>query len=161
MRFCLLPAGAVVNSRGEKKTQIVADTLSIGSQEKLQLIDISRRIRDWVKETNVHKSLLHLFSLHTTAVLLLNENQDALLEDIREFLKKIVDDRGWYKHDSPEFSDCDRHNATSHLRSLLLNQSLCIQVAGGEIVLGRFQSVFFVELDGPQKRKLQMQAIGE
>jgi secondary thiamine-phosphate synthase enzyme len=146
---------------GEKKMLIVADTLSIESQEKLQLIDISKRIRDWVKEINAHEGLLNLFSLHTTAVLLLNENQDALLEDIREFLKKIVDERGWYKHDSPEFSDCDRHNATSHLRSLLLNQSLCLQVAGGEIVLGRFQSVFFVELDGPQKRKLQMQAIGE
>jgi secondary thiamine-phosphate synthase enzyme len=141
--------------------KVIADTLSVESHEKLQLIDISTRVRDWVKETNVHKGLLNLFSLHTTAVLLLNENQDALLEDIREFLKKIVDDRGWYKHNSPEFSDCDRHNATSHLRSLLLHQSLCFQIAGGEIVLGRFQSVFFVELDGPQQRKLQMQVIGE
>jgi secondary thiamine-phosphate synthase enzyme len=146
---------------GEKTMKVIADTLSVESHEKLQLIDISTRVRDWVKETNVHKGLLNLFSLHTTAVLLLNENQDALLEDIREFLKKIVDDRGWYKHNSPEFSDCDRHNATSHLRSLLLHQSLCFQIAGGEIVLGRFQSVFFVELDGPQQRKLQMQVIGE
>ena len=140
---------------------IITGTLSIESHEKLQLIDVSKRIRDWLKETNLRKGLLNLFSLHTTAVLLVNENQDALLEDIREFLKKVVDDRGWYKHNSPEFSDCDRHNATSHLRGLLLNQSLSLQIAGGELVLGRFQSVFFVELDGPQKRKLQMQAIGE
>jgi secondary thiamine-phosphate synthase enzyme len=161
MRFCLLPAATVGNSSGEKKMKIVADTLSIESQEKLQLIDISRQVRDWVKEINIHKGLLNLFSLHTTAVLLLNENQDALLEDIREFLRKIVDDRGWYKHNSPEFSNCDRHNATSHLRSLLMNQSLSLQISGGEIVLGRFQSVFFVELDGPQKRNLQMQAMGE
>jgi secondary thiamine-phosphate synthase enzyme len=141
--------------------KIIAGALSIESHEKLQLTDISRRVRDWVKETNIHKGLLNLFSLHTTAVLVLNENQDALLEDIREFLRKIVDDRARYKHNSPEFSDCDRHNATSHLRSLLLNQSLSFQIAGGEIILGRFQSVLFVELDGPQERKLQMQVMGE
>ncbi len=141
--------------------KIVADTLSIESQEKLQLIDISRRIRDWVKETRVHEGLLNLFSLHTTAAFLVNEKQDALLEDILAFLRKSVDDQGWYKHNAPEFSDCDRHNAASHLRNLLLNQSLSLQIAGGEIVLGRFQSVFFVELDGPQKRKLQMQVMGE
>src|SRR5262245_35533310 len=105
---------------------ISTGTLSIESKEKRQLIDISNRVQDWLKETNLHRGLLNLFSLHTTAVLLVNENQDALLEDIREFLKKVVDDRGWYKHDSPEFSDCDRHNAASHLRSLLLNQSLCL-----------------------------------
>jgi secondary thiamine-phosphate synthase enzyme len=140
--------------------KIVAGTLPIESQEKLQLIDISGRVRDWVKQTRVHEGLLNLFSLHTTAAVLVNENQDALVEDIREFLRKSVDDQGWYKHNSPEFSDCDRHNAASHLRSLLLNQSLSFQIAGGEIVLGRFQSVFFAELDGPQKRKLQVQVIG-
>ena len=45
--------------------------------------------------------------------------------------------------------------------SLLLNQSLCLQIAAGQVVLGRFQCVYFAELDGPQQRKLQMQVIGE
>src|SRR5262245_23372607 len=93
MQPCPLPAAAAGNSRGGKTMKIIAATLLIDSHEKLQLIDVSGRVRDWVKETKVHVGLLSLFSLHTTAGLLLNENQDALVEDIREFLKKIVDDQ--------------------------------------------------------------------
>jgi secondary thiamine-phosphate synthase enzyme len=145
----------------EKRMKVVTESLKVKSAEKFQLTDVTAAVRDWLKGAGVRDGVLNLFSLHTTAVLMVNEFQEALLEDVRGFLHKVVDDRGWYKHNSPRFSDCQRHNATSHLRGLLLNQSVSFQVAGGELVLGRFQSIIFVELDGPQDRSLRMQVMGE
>jgi len=66
-----------------------------------------------------------------------------------------------YKHNSPAFSDCDRRNAAAHLRSLLLGQSVLVPVVEGRPVLGQFQSVMFAEFDGPRKRALHIQVLGE
>ena len=54
-----------------------------------------------------------------------------------------------YKHDDPRFSDCERGNASSHLRAALLGRSVAVGISGGELSLGRFQSILFAELDGP------------
>ena len=63
-------------------------------------------------------------------------------------------------HNDPEHSDCDRMNADSHLRSLLLGHSLTLQVSGGEVVLGQWQRILMAELDGPRARTLRIQVMG-
>jgi secondary thiamine-phosphate synthase enzyme len=90
-----------------------------------------------------------------------SEFQDALNDDALEFLKQIVQENIPYKHNSPRYSDCDRRNAASHLRSMLLGHSVLLPVSGGKPVLGEFQSVILAELDGPRERRLQVQVLGE
>jgi secondary thiamine-phosphate synthase enzyme len=91
---------------------------------------------------------------------MVNEFQPALLDDIGDFLKRIVDDGISYKHNSPEWSDCDRNNATSHLRSLLFKNSVMLPVIDGKPVLGQYQSVIVAELDGPRERTVKIQFLG-
>jgi secondary thiamine-phosphate synthase enzyme len=99
-------------------------------------------------------------SLHTTTALFVNEVQAALLDDIKTILQDWVrEDKPW-KHNSPEFSDCERHNAGSHLRAILLGHSSTVMVQDGEAALGEWQSVIFAELDGPREREIRMQLIG-
>jgi secondary thiamine-phosphate synthase enzyme len=138
-------------------------TLPLKSNSRIELKDLTERLRELIKETKIRDGFLNLMSLHTTTALFVNEWQSALLDDIREFIHSLVDDEGFYKHNSPEFSDCERQNATSHLRSLLLggNKSLTILVRDGRLLLGRWQSVIFAELDGPQDRMLQVQVVGQ
>jgi secondary thiamine-phosphate synthase enzyme len=78
-----------------------------------------------------------------------------------DFFGVVVKDGLPYKHNSPEFSDCDRRNAASHLRSLLLGQSVLVPVVEGKPVLGQFQSVMLAEFDGPRQRALHIQVLGE
>lgn len=141
--------------------QIQVEKLSFHTDEKLQLVNITSHVQEFVRRSSIKDGLLGLFSQHTTAVLIVNEFQDALLDDIRGFLKRIVNDELFYKHNSPEFSDCDRHNATSHLRSLLFSHSVLLPIASRELILGPFQSVILAELDGPRVRTLKVQLIGE
>jgi secondary thiamine-phosphate synthase enzyme len=137
------------------------ETFAIHTGEKQQLINITSIVREAVDRSGIKDGFIGLFSQHTTATLMVSEYQDALLQDIGVFLGRIVEEDRPYRHNSPEFSDCDRQNAASHLRSMLFNNSVLLPVSGGELVLGRFQSVILAEMDGPRERSVKVQFLGE
>ena len=90
----------------------------------------------------------------------INEFQKALVADIQTFLERAVDRDAPWQHNDPALSDCDRGNADSHLRALLLGHQLTLQVSGGEIVLGQWQRILLAELDGPRSRTMRLQVMG-
>ena len=139
------------------KTQL--DTFVVRSSQKQEMIDITSDVIEATREAGVRNGFVGIFSQHTTAAVLVNEFQSALLSDIGEFLKRIVADSISYKHNSPEWSDCDRGNATSHLRSLLFSNSVMLPIVDGKPVLGQFQRVIMAELDGPRQRTLKLQFV--
>jgi len=137
------------------------ETLALQTTEKQQLINITSYLKEVVTDSGMKNGFVGLFSQHTTAALMVSEYQNALLDDIANFLRRVVADDLPYKHNSPEFSDCDRKNAASHLRSMLFNNSVVLPVSDGELVLGQFQSVILAEMDGPRERSLRVQFLGE
>ena len=140
------------------KTQL--DTFVVRSSQKQEMIDITPDVIDATRESGIRNGFIGIFSQHTTAGVMINEFQPALLADIGDFLKRVIDDGLSYKHNSPEWSDCDRGNATSHLRSLLFSNSVMLPVIDGKPVLGQFQSVMIAELDGPRERTIKIQCLG-
>jgi secondary thiamine-phosphate synthase enzyme len=140
------------------KTQL--DTFVVRSSHKQEMVDVTADVIGFTREAGIQNGFVGVFSQHTTAVLLVNEFQSALLDDIGEFLKRVVEDGLAYKHNSPEWSDCDRSNATSHIRSLLFSNSVMLPVVEGKPVLGQFQRVILAELDGPRERTLKLQFLG-
>jgi secondary thiamine-phosphate synthase enzyme len=136
-------------------------TLELKTTEKQQLINITSRVKDAVNNSGLKNGMIGLYSQHTTAALMVSEFQNALLDDIAGFLRRVVDDDWPYRHNSPEFSDCDRKNAASHLRSMLFNNSVVLPVCDGQLILGQFQSVILAEMDGPRERSLKVQFLGE
>ena len=140
---------------------IVFETIRVKTKEHMQFLDITQMVRDGLSKHAVRNGVLLLNTLHTTAVLFINEFQSALIEDMKKVLDHLVEDNGDYRHNDPRYSDCTRGNAGSHLRSMLLARSLAIPVRAGEVVLGRWQSIIFAELDGPQERSIQLQVLGE
>ena len=90
--------------------------------------------------------------MHTTCALFINEAQKALHADILRVLEQVVDRDAEWLHNDPKHSDCDRMNADSHLRAMLLGHSVSLQVSGGEAVLGQWQRVLVGEMDGPRAR---------
>lgn len=139
---------------------IRSHTLRLLTDKKTELYNITQKVKDFVKSTSVREGLLLITSLHTTTALFINEVQSALLDDIKTILSDWVREETPWKHNSPEFSDCERHNATSHLRAILLGHSQTIMVQEGEPALGEWQSIVFAELDGPREREIRLQVIG-
>ena len=135
-------------------------TLCVRTEEKQKLLNVTPLVQEAVGASGIHEGIVGIYSLHTTAAVLISEFQAALNEDALEFLKEAVDADHPYKHNCPDYSDCDRRNAASHLRSMLLSHSVVLPVTGGKPILGEFQSVILAELDGPRDRKLQIQILG-
>ena len=130
------------------------------SSDRLQLINITERINEIVRKSGVSDGLVHLQSLHTTSAVFLNEWQEALLHDVKSFLEQLVVRDGYYRHNDPQHSDCERKNADSHLRGMLMGQTLCLQVRNASVLLGTWQSIIFAEFDGPRSRSLAVQVSG-
>jgi len=140
--------------------RIIGETFLIETNERIELVDLTERIMTLVARLGLREGLVSLWSMHTTCALFINEFQVALLEDIKRFLEQMVDRDAEWLHNNPEHSDCDRMNADSHLRALLLGHSLTLQISGGEVVLGQWQRVLMGELDGPRARTLRVQVWG-
>jgi secondary thiamine-phosphate synthase enzyme len=139
---------------------IHGETLVVQTDQRVELVDITSRIMEFVRRFEISEGLVSLWSMHTTCALFINEFQTALLADIKRFLETMVARDAAWLHNDPDHSDCDRMNADSHLRALLLGHSLTLQVSGGEIVLGQWQRILLAELDGPRARSLRIQVWG-
>jgi len=130
------------------------------TKDKFELINTTDRINEIVAKSGVKDGVVHLQSLHTTTALFINEWQDALLEDFKTLLEQVVGHEGAWRHDDPEFSDCERKNAVSHLRGMMLGPSVSLQVRNARVLLGTWQSIILAELDGPRSRSVSVQVMG-
>jgi secondary thiamine-phosphate synthase enzyme len=139
---------------------VCGEAMVVQTRERVELFDLTGRVADFVRRSNIREGMISLWSMHTTCALLINEFQTALLSDIQTALEQIVSRDGNWVHNDPARSDCDRMNADSHLRAMLLGHSLTLQISGGELVLGQWQRILVGELDGPRERSIRAQAWG-
>ncbi len=129
-------------------------TLNIRTNKRNELVDITYEVRKVVKESGVKEGICVLYCPHTTAGLTINENADPSVRvDISEHLSELVPENKAYKH--------LEGNADSHIKSVLVGQSLTLIINNGDIVLGTWQGVFFCEFDGPRSRKVYIQIVGK
>jgi secondary thiamine-phosphate synthase enzyme len=130
------------------------------TNDRTQLINITDRINEVVRKSGIRDGIVHLQSLHTTTAVFLNEWQDALKHDVKTFLEEVVAREAYWRHNDPTHSDCERQNADSHLRGMLMGQSLCLQVRNSTVLLGTWQSIILAEFDGPRSRSMSVQVSG-
>ena len=107
---------------------VESQKFEIESHERLDLVDLTQTVREFFDSSTVKQGMLYLHSLHTTTAIMINEWQDALVDDLKSFLKDIVDDKDHFWHNDPDHSDCVRSNATSHLRSAVLSHLSLIHI---------------------------------
>ena len=139
---------------------IISKSLKIGSSSNFQIMDITRDIvailNETIKENKMENGIVNIFTKHSTSAISVNENEKGLLLDFEKALKDIVKEKDNYKHD---FID---NNAASHIRAFLLGSSETIPIVDGRLDLGTWQSIFFVELDGPRSNRIvELTFIGE
>lgn len=152
------PVADVTASSGPFR--VFGETLVVDTTARIEVIDLTDRLMALVRRLHVGEGLVHLFSMHTTCTVVVNEFQPALLADFKTFLEDIVSADANWRHNDPQQSDCDRRNADSHLRAMLLGHNLSLQVNGGEVVLGQWQRILLAELDGPRQRTVRVQVLG-
>jgi len=123
--------------------------IEVPTKERFQIIDITDEVQHLVWKSDVASGIAVVFTEHTTTGLFINENEERLLQDIKAKMKELVPKGAGYGHDSID------SNAHSHLRAaLFLNPEVVVPIDEGELLLGTWQRILFVELDGPRRRKV-------
>jgi len=131
--------------------QVITHTIKVQTTKPIEIIDITADITAALATTKLESGQITVISRHTTAFININEKEERLLEDMETFLKRFVPKDGNYLHNISPIDG--RHNAHSHLMGLFMNSSETIPFAEGKMLLGEWQSVFFVELDGPRNQR--------
>jgi len=134
-----------------------------------EFIDVTDEVRDVVAGSEIENGMALVYSPHTTSVVVINERESGFMEDLRELLEQVAPRDGrYYRHDDltirTEGLDGDPHetpNGHAHCRAALMSTSQTIPVVDGDLRLGRWQRIFFCELDRARPRKVFIQVIGE
>jgi secondary thiamine-phosphate synthase enzyme len=137
-----------------QRAQARVHTAHFETKMLVEFRDISTLVQNVVTQSNVHDGTCFLFVPHTTAAILINENDDSdLQKDLDNFLKTLAPRDGNYHHND---GNCD-----SHLKAALIGNSKCLLVEGGRLILGRWQGVFLCEFDGPRRRELKIKVVSD
>jgi len=148
-----------------RSSRIRHTRICIDTTEATAFVDLTDRLAAWLSQSGIRHGLVIVQSLHTTAGVIVNEHEPLLLDDFRELLRGIAPERLRYQHDDLEvrtvnLADAERVNGHAHCRALLLPSSVSLGVLDGRLVLGRWQRVFLIDLDGPRSRDLAVTAVG-
>ena len=139
---------------------VISKSLRISSSSNFQIIDITSDIvailNETTKENKIDNGIVNIFTKHSTSSIRVNENEKGLLLDFEKALKDVIKEKDNYKHDYID------NNAASHIRAFLLGASETIPIIDGRLDLGTWQSIFFIELDGPRSnRTVDLTFMGE
>jgi secondary thiamine-phosphate synthase enzyme len=130
----------------------MAERLRIESAEREQLIDVTDRVRAAVKKSGVSDGVLHLWSLHTTCALTVNEGFDPdVVSDMLTFMRWLVPQEAGFRH--------AEGNSDSHIKVVFFGPGLTLLIEAGELLLGRWQRVFLCEFDGPRPREIALKVV--
>ena len=129
-------------------------TARVETHARVEFTDITALVQKVVADSGVQSGMCFLFVPHTTAAILVNENDDpALQKDLDSFLKTLAPRDNQYHHND---GNCD-----AHLKAAVIGNSKFLLVDGGALVLGRWQGIFFCEFDGPRRRELKIKVVAD
>jgi secondary thiamine-phosphate synthase enzyme len=139
--------------------KFVHHRILLATAAPIQVIDITPQVQALFETTGIRDGILTLISPHTTAHVNLNEREEMLQRDMVDFLTRWVPREADYLHNRHTVDD--RPNAHAHLMGLFMNATETIPIVDGRLMLGGWQSIFFIELDGPRaERQVQLQFLG-
>lgn len=125
----------------------MSQRIEVRTREREEMVDITAAVRDRVRASGMVRGVIHLWSLHTTCGITVNEGADPDVQrDIVTALRRLVPRDGDYRH--------AEGNSDSHLKTLMTGPGETLLIEDGDLVLGTWQKVFLAEWDGPRRRSI-------
>lgn len=121
--------------------------VDLDTKDRINIINITKKIEEEVRDSGILNGLVNVYTRHTTTAIVINEDEEGLSKDFIAILQRLIpDDIFNYRHNRID------NNASAHIRSIFLSPEVTIPIKDGRLWLGHWQSVFFVEMDGPRRR---------
>jgi secondary thiamine-phosphate synthase enzyme len=129
-------------------------TFDVRTRQRNEFVEITREVRDLVRQSGIRDGTCLVYCPHTTAAITINENADPdVVHDVLLWLNRTIPkEQAGFRH--------GEGNSDSHLKAILVGPSVSLIVADGDLVLGRWQGIYFCEFDGPRRRKFVVTVAG-
>jgi secondary thiamine-phosphate synthase enzyme len=142
-------------------TKIFHKEFAISTHKRMEIQDITNIVANVVEESRIVNGLVHLWVPHATAAIAVNEHDTDLWDDILTALERLAPINGNYRHNAKYSWTESEQNAHAHILNCLIKPSVTVPLENRKMQLGTWQSVLFIEMDGPRTRQIQVQVIGE
>jgi len=139
---------------GGVRMELFTKQFAVKTGERVEIKDITSEIQSIINDSKIKQGIAFIYTLHTTATLIINEAERGLLNDIKKWVQSSFS-RMDYNHDKID------NNAAAHIAASFAKNSVTIPVDGGKLALGTWQRILHLELDGPRTRNIMVQVIGK
>jgi len=129
--------------------------ISLSTKKRTEVIDLTSQVEDAVSKSEIKNGFCIIHTFHTTAGIIVNENEHGLIYDIIRKVQEQFPREAGYQHDRID------DNADAHLASAFIGPSKIFPVKNSRILRGTWQSILFVEADGPRSRRVVLEVLGE
>ena len=145
--------------------KVLNKTIEFQTKDTFDFIDITDKVKDFITKSQLKNGLVNIQILHTSAALIVNENEPLLIEDFKNNLEKTASKDLNYQHNnlnkrSVNICPDECINGHSHCQAIHLLVNATLNLINGKIQLGQWQRIFIVELDHSRKRQIQIQILG-
>jgi len=135
--------------------------LTVSSSKSMEIVDVTEQVDRVLAESRIRNGVLNLWVPHTTAAIMVNEHEPNLWEDILTILGQLVPPSVNYLHDAKYARSTKEQNARAHILNCLVKPSISLPIEEGRVLLGTWQSILFLEMDGPRTRSIHAKIMGE
>jgi secondary thiamine-phosphate synthase enzyme len=149
-----------------EEPRIRTEALHLKTGGGLEFWDITEHARELVSRSGVRHGQVTVHSMHTTTSIVVNESETGFLNDFRRLIGEVAPEDRYYEHDDHDLrtenlQEDEFLNGHSHCRQLLVgSSSVTLPIVEGELLLGTWQRILFVELDQPRERRVVLHAQG-
>lgn len=141
------------------------DVIRLQTSECLQFIDLTDLVTEFVQRSGIQTGIVNVQTKHTTTAIVVNENEPLLLGDMKQILERMAPQYAQYQHNNfsvrtVNVNPFEDDNGHSHCKALLLGTSETLNIVDAKIQLGRWQRIFFIELDKAKERAVSLMVLG-
>lgn len=143
------------------KSETIA--LHFDTEDTNQFCDFTEAVLEIVSKSGIKHGSVNLFTPHTTTAVVINESETGFINDFKKKIEELVPSDSYYEHDdwdlrTENMQEDENVNGRSHVRGTIIGSSgVTLPIINSELIIGRWQRLFFVELDCARSRRLFVQ----
>lgn len=140
-------------------------SIVLHTQCSLQFIDLTQRVTEIVAASGIGEGFVNVQTRHTTTAIIVNEHEPLLLEDMKATLNRLAPSSLEYQHNNFAIRTVNMvpgevANGHAHCQALCLRASEMLNIVDREVQIGRWQRIFFIELDHARERSVSVMVMG-
>jgi secondary thiamine-phosphate synthase enzyme len=135
--------------------KFATEYLTFRTKKREEFVRVTDEVAEIVRKSGVKEGMVLVSAMHITAAVYVNDAEDGLIEDIKEWLRGLAPDKDYRHHRTGE------DNGSAHLKNLILHHQVILPITKGELDLGPWQQVYYAEFDGMRAKRVIVKVMGE